>query len=177
MGSLIKNDVKLSGLDKKSFLLKTCYLFMKNKEGRQRGENITIEWVASWAVWGWVRSTLPGMVMNALQASSSPCSPQGCGCHISANHALLDIRPKVDERKLAPPLVRQTTYCVTATKGAIVPIGVRSVIFNDNTHSIRLHVSCLKWWRQNLMKARSSSQCSRKAWGHDCRPGTRGVSE
>lgn len=166
MGSLIKKYVKLSGLDKKSFLLKTCYLVINNKEGRQRRENISNEQAASWAVWGWVRCTLPGMVMNALQASSSPCSPQDCGCHTSANHA-----------SLAPQLVRQTTYCVTATKGAIVPISVRSVIFNDNTHSIQLHVSCLKWWRQNMMKVRSSSQRSRKAWGHDCRPGTRGVSE
>lgn len=76
---------------------KTTLSLKKNYKGhwktvktKEKGENMARERAASWAVWGWERCTLPGTLMNALQASSSPCSPQRSGFHAYANHALQD---------------------------------------------------------------------------------------
>lgn len=81
---------------RKVFFKKTRYLLKNNKghwkraKMKEKDENAARERAASWAVWGWERCTLPGTLMNALQASSLPRSPQRCGFHAFANHALWD---------------------------------------------------------------------------------------
>lgn len=48
-----------------------------NRDGWKMRESVTSRCAASWAVRGWVRCTLRGMLISALQASCSPCSPWG----------------------------------------------------------------------------------------------------
>lgn len=45
---------------------------------------------AKWMVWDWEKSTLPGTLMNTLQALSSPYSIKQCGFHAYTYHALQD---------------------------------------------------------------------------------------
>lgn len=107
---------------------------MKEAEG-----NMARERAASWAVWGWERCTLPGTLMNALQASSLPCSPQQCGFHAYANHALWDSKAQSWWKETCNTVnVSKWLHCykmhtlhsyiiIITTTGVILTISIRSM--------------------------------------------------
>lgn len=146
---LIKKGKKYSS--KAMLSLKKQQSPLKKSEMKEKEGNTARERAASWAVGGWERCTLPGTLMNALQASSLPCSLQQCGFHAYANHALWDtvVRPKADERKHVTQSLNQTGYNITKCTPFILALLSSQPLVSS---SLSLSGACFfikKWYTQH----------------------------
>lgn len=146
-----KKEKKETYSSKPTLSLKKQQSPLKKSEMKEKEGNMARERAASWAVGGWVRCTLPGTLMNALQASSLPCSPQQCGFHAYANHALWDtvVRPKADERQHATQSLNQTGCTVTKCTPFILMLLSSQPLVSS---SLSLSGACFfikKWYTQH----------------------------